>query len=320
MTFQAIVQAQFGFNQAMNERLWTIIKEHLTDAQFVLTVDYSRGSIRNQIVHMANAQHYWLRGLLNMADLPELDAEAYATREAARAVCRQSDNDCLNIVRGLSDADLERIPDVWSLPVWVALLQLAHHSTDHRAQILRALHDFGAPTFEQNFAIYMEKVTPPSVQDVIGHIGAKRTEWDELLRQLPAGQMNQPVLEAWTVRDVIAILTWKERRVAEILENRAVSEVSFGQLPEAEQARILEASRALALPALLDRHQAAHRELLDALRTLSDDDLKAERIDGLPPDEPFWKIIAWGTWWSYPTFSGPLRQLLKENPSRPIFG
>jgi hypothetical protein len=34
--------------------------------------------------------------------------------------------------------------------VWVGLLQNAHHGTDHRAQILRALHDRGAPTFEQN--------------------------------------------------------------------------------------------------------------------------------------------------------------------------
>jgi uncharacterized damage-inducible protein DinB len=313
MISHAMLHALFGFNQAMNERLWAIIMEHLTDAQFEQTDGYSRGSIRSQLLHMADAQHYWLRGLLNVPDLPELDAEDYPTREAARAICQQADQECLKIVRGLNEVDLERIPDGWSLPVWVGLLQLAHHSTDHRAQILRALYGLGAPTFEQNFAIYMENVTPMSIQDLIGHIGIKRAEWDDLLRQVPAGQMDEPLMDAWTVRDSIAILMWKEQQVVEIIRNRAVIEASFSELTVAEQARILEASRALPLPALLDQHQATHREMLDALQTLTDDELNSERIDGLPPEERFWKAIAAATWWSYPSFTGPLRQLLQEN-------
>lgn len=314
MTSQAILQALFGFNQAMNERLWPIIMEHLTNAQFVQTDGYSHGSIRNQLVHMADAQHYWLRGLLNRSDLPELDAEEYPSRQAARTICQQVDRECLNIVRSLSDAQLEQIPDGWSQPVWVGLLQLAQHSIDHRAQILRALHDLGAPTFEQNFAIYMENVTPMSVEDLVGHIGAKRAEWDELLGQVSHSQMNQPLLDAWTVRDAIAILTWKEQRVMEMLRNRAFIEASFGELPAAEQTSILEASRALAPPALLDQHQRTYREMLDALRTLTGEDLNAEEMEGLPPDERLWKAIAWATWWNYPAFSGPLRQML-ENAS-----
>jgi uncharacterized damage-inducible protein DinB len=317
MTSQSMVQALFGFNQAMNERLWTIIMEHLTDAQFVQADGYSRGSIRNQLVHMANAQHYWLRGLLNIRSLPELEAEDYATRAAARSICQQADQDCLDSVRSLSEADLQRIPDGWSLPVWVGLLQLAQHSTDHRAQILRALHDLGAPTFEQNFVIYMENATPVTVQGLIGQIGAKRAEWDDLLRGVPDGQMDQPLLGAWTVRDVIAILTWKEQQVVQIMRTRAVSETSFGQLPEAEQGRILTASRALALPTLLDQHSATHRELLKALQALTEDELNSQDVDGLPPDERFWKAIAGPTWWSYPAFCGPLRQMLQVNAASP---
>jgi uncharacterized damage-inducible protein DinB len=314
MTSSAMVQALFGFNQAMNERLWTIIMEHLTDAQFAQADGYSRGSIRNQLVHMANAEHYWLRGLLNIADLPELEAEDYPTRASARSICQQADQQCLDSVRSLSEADLERMPDGWSLPVWVGLLQLAQHSTDHRAQILRALHDLGAPTFEQNFVIYMENATPVTVQDLIEQIGAKRAEWDDLLRQVPVEQMDQPLLGAWTVRDAIAILNWKEQQVVDIIRKRAVTEASFGQLPEAEQTSILTASRALALPTLLDQHQVTHRELMSALQALTEDELNSEDVDGLPPDERFWKAIAGATWWSYPAFSGPLRQKLDERP------
>lgn len=310
MTSPAMLQALFGFNQSMNNRLWAIILDHLTDAQFTRTNDYSRGSIRNQLLHMANAQYYWLSGLLDLPDLPFLDAQEYPTRQAAREVCRQSDQYILNIVRAMSDADLRRVPDGWSQPVWVALLQLAHHATDHRAQILHALHDLGAPTFEQNFAIYMENVAPMTGRELRGHIAAKRAQWDELLAQMPPEQMDRPAMGAWTARDVVAILTWKEQQVAATIRHHAVIEAGFGELPEAEQAAILQANRALPLPALLDRHHAAHRDLLDALRSLTDDELNAEGIPGFPPDERFWKAVAGPTWWSYPAFSHSLRRLL----------
>lgn len=313
MISQTMVQALFGFNQAMNERLWVILMEHLTDEQFVQTSDYSQGSVRNQIIHMAEAQYYWLRGLLDMPDLPRLEAEAYTTREAARTVCQQADQKILNIVRGLNEADLQRVPDGWSQPVWVGLVQNAQHATDHRAQILRILHDLGVPTFEQNFSDYMENATPMTVDDLIGHIGTKRAEWEEILRLVPPEQMEQPVLDAWSGRDAITILTWKERTMIEIIQNRAFTGLSFGELPEAKQATILEEGRALPLPALLDRHHVTHREMLDALRTLTDDDLNSESIEGLPPDVRLWKVIAVAAWWSYAAFSGPLRELLQEN-------
>lgn len=313
MNSGVVVNGLFGFHQAMNERLWGIIMEHLSDAQFVQDDDYSRGSIRNQLVHMANAQHYWFRAVLNMRDLPELQAEDYGTREAARAICQQVDAECLRRVRGLSEADLERVPDGWSQPVWVALVQVAHHSTDHRAQVLHMLYELGAPTFEQNFAVYMENVTPMSAPELVGHIGAKRAEWEEALQQVSDEQMDQPLLDEWTVRDVVAILTWKEQQVAEIARRRALLETGFGALPQAEQASILEAGRALSLPALLEQHQAAHQEMLQALQTLSDEELNSEEMDGMPPDERFWKMIAGSTWWIYPMFSGVLWWLVRES-------
>lgn len=315
MPSQAMLNALFGFNQVMNERLWAIIMEHLTDEQFAQPDDYSHGSIRNQLVHIANAQYNWLRGLLNVPDLPELDADDYSTREAARIVCQQADQVILNHVRDLSAADLERIPGGWDQPVWAGLLQTSHHGTDHRAQILRTLYDFGAPTFEQNFADYMEYRTPMTVQKVIERIGAKRAEWDDLLRQVPVGQMDQPVLDAWTVRDAIAIINWKERKLLDMIRNRAFVEVSFSELPEAEQGSILDASRALPLPALLEEHQATHRTILDAVRALTEDDLNAENIDGFPPDARFWKAIGVATWWSYPAFTKSLRSLLEGDGS-----
>jgi uncharacterized damage-inducible protein DinB len=310
MNSGTMLQAFFGFNQAMNERLWTIIMGHLTDAQFAQADGYSRGSIRNQIVHMAEAQYYWLRGLLDVAGLPELEAADYPTREAARAVCQQADQKILEVVGGLSEADLERVVEGWGQPVWVGLLQNAQHGTDHRAQILRTLHDLGLPTFEQNFADYMEYLIPMTVQGVIERIGTARGEWDALVRQVSADQIDQPLMDAWTVRDAIAILTWKERRLIEIIQKRVFTGLSFSELAEAERASILEGSQALPLDALIEQHQAAHRAMLEAVRAMSDDDLNSEGMDGMEPDMRFWKAIGAATWWSYPTFAGPLREML----------
>lgn len=308
-----MLNALFGFNQAMNDRLWTIILGHLDDEQFTAEDPYSRGSLRNQLVHMAYAHYYWFRGLLNMTHLPVLDARDYPTREEARAVCQQSDRDVLELVRSLSSDDLQHISDGWSQPVWVALLQLAHHGTDHRSQILRTLHDLGAPTFEQNFAEYMENVIPTTAQDLVQNISARRAEWDALLRQLPHEQMSQPLLGDQTVRDVIAMLSWKEQRVTEMIRTRTLVETIFGRLPATEQTAILETARAEPLPALLEQHHTIHRHMLDALQTLSDEDLNTASFAGLAPDQRLWKAIAGTTWWSYPAFYRPLRRLVAEN-------
>jgi uncharacterized damage-inducible protein DinB len=311
MGLQTMLEALFEFNEAMNERLWAIIMADVTDAQFVAEDDYSQGSIRNQMMHMANAQTYWLRGLLGLSELPVLDAADYGTREAARAVCQEADREILRRVRGLSEAELERVPDRWSQPVWVGLVQNAQHATDHRAQVLRALYGLGAPTFEQNFSDYMEYRTPMTAAALLEHTGRSRAAWDELLRQVPAGEMDKLMLDDWTVRDAVAVVTWSDRQVVALIGMGAIEAVSFGQLPAGEQERILAASRALPLAALLEAHAAAYGEMVAAVRGLSEDALNADGIEGVPPDARLWKVIAVMTWWRYPAFVAGLRRVVE---------
>ena len=54
-------------------------------------------------------------------------------------------------------ADLEETPPGLPVPRWQALLHLANHGTDHRAQMLRILADLGAPTFEQDLLFHVWK-------------------------------------------------------------------------------------------------------------------------------------------------------------------
>jgi uncharacterized damage-inducible protein DinB len=312
MTSLALVRTQFAFNQAMNDNLWNIITAHLTDAQFVQEDRYSRGAIRNQLIHMANAQRYWFGAMLGAAGADDLNPEDYPTRASARHICQQVDQESLDHVNRLTEAELEQTPEIWSQPIWVGLLQMTHHSTDHRSQILRALHDLGAPTFEQNFAVFMEDATPTTAQGLIEHISHARVKWDDTLRKVSADKLDQPVTGTQTVRDIICIQTWTERRLSGIIHNLTMVDPTFNSLPASEQANFLAENRALSPSALLDQHQSAHRDLLAAIHTLTDATLNSADIKGVPSDERFWKIIASLTWWNYPGLSAPLRDLLQR--------
>jgi uncharacterized damage-inducible protein DinB len=61
----------------------------------------------------------------------------------------------LGYVSGLEEQQLEAAVPGMDEPAWQVFAHVANHGTDHRAQILRLLHDLGAPTFSQDFMIYL---------------------------------------------------------------------------------------------------------------------------------------------------------------------
>ena len=84
-----------------------------------------------------------------------LDPADYPTPAAGRTAWEKTAGDLLAYVSGLSQAELEETPPGLPVPRWQALLHLANHGTDHRAQMLRILADLGAPTFEQDLLFHV---------------------------------------------------------------------------------------------------------------------------------------------------------------------
>lgn len=78
----------------------------------------------------------------------------YPDRQSARALWQSTAQDVLDYAAGLTDAALEQTPPGLNEPAWLILLHLLNHGTDHRAQVLHILHDFGALTFDQDLMIY----------------------------------------------------------------------------------------------------------------------------------------------------------------------
>jgi uncharacterized damage-inducible protein DinB len=144
------------YNYASYGRVWDSIAT-LSDEQFVADIDYAHGSLRNQIVHVATVDVRWVRGLTEQPEARafNLDPADYPTRESARTLWDATETEVKAYVTSLTDEDVGRVPQGMGGPVWQVVAHLVNHGTDHRAQILRALHDIGAPTFDQDLVLYL---------------------------------------------------------------------------------------------------------------------------------------------------------------------
>jgi uncharacterized damage-inducible protein DinB len=145
------------------EKVWECI-EQLTDKQFVEDLGYSRGSIRNQVIHMMSATRRWIIRLDGGEMVPHLVYDDFPTRAAVKAKWDEYRAEALAYLSKLTEADLDG-KITWQLPDrgmsaentrWEILLHVANHATDHRAQILALLNQhFGIQTMEQDMLFYL---------------------------------------------------------------------------------------------------------------------------------------------------------------------
>lgn len=150
------IQTMFDYNYALYDRVWASVMT-LTDAQFTQDDPYAHGSVRNQLVHVAVIDTRWVRGLQGdpNARYFDVDPADYPTRETVHAFFQTAAAAAKAYIATLDEAALEQAAPGMPEAQWQVLLHLANHGTDHRAQILRTLHDLGAPTFPQDLIIYL---------------------------------------------------------------------------------------------------------------------------------------------------------------------
>lgn len=150
-----MVRGLVAYNYAFYDKLWDSIAQ-LSDEQFLAEVPYSQGSVRNHMVHIAGVDGRWLRGLKGVPDARSFQpaAEDYATRADARRLWDEVSADFKAYIAALGEDDLAAVPPGMKEPRWQIITQVTNHGTDHRAQLLRLLHDFGAPTFDQDVIMF----------------------------------------------------------------------------------------------------------------------------------------------------------------------
>ena len=150
----------YNYHFAENRKVWEHVAS-LTIEQFTQPIGYSRGSIREQVVHLLDAEDVWfseLRGFQPSDPLAEtVDAD---DRDVIRAHWDRVEENIRAYLVNLEDGFLFTTPitepeEDKNLIVWQVLLHVANHATDHRAQLLRALHDLGMDTKYQDYIFYV---------------------------------------------------------------------------------------------------------------------------------------------------------------------
>lgn len=149
----------YDYHFAENRKIWDEGIRSLSDEQFTRDVNYSRGSVRDQIVHLMSVDDTWFSAL-RATEIPDsLDAAAFNDRDAIRTHWDKVERSMRDYLSALRDDMLFEKPfadgEDKDLILWQVLLQVGTHGTDHRAQILRLLSDLGVKTESQDYIFYV---------------------------------------------------------------------------------------------------------------------------------------------------------------------
>jgi uncharacterized damage-inducible protein DinB len=148
----------YDYHFTENRKIWDSYIPPLSYAQFTQEVDYSHGSVRNQIVHLMNVDDAWFSGLRGVENPEPFNPSAFDDRKIIRAHWDGVEQNMRDYLAKLQDEMLFEKPfadgEDKDLILWQVLLQVANHGTDHRAQILRLLHDLGVKTTSQDYIFY----------------------------------------------------------------------------------------------------------------------------------------------------------------------
>ena len=132
----------------------------LSYEQFTQKIDYSHGSVRSQVVHLMEAEHIWFSELLGVQTIEPFPPADFDDRPLIRLHWDSVEQQMHEYLAKLHDGMLFQRPitnndEDKDLILWQVLIHVVNHATDHRAQLLRILHDFGLKTGPQDYIFYV---------------------------------------------------------------------------------------------------------------------------------------------------------------------
>jgi uncharacterized damage-inducible protein DinB len=149
----------YEYHFAENRKLWQYVTQ-LSYEQFVHDADYSLGSVRSQVVHLMSVEEAWFAELQGILPAEPYQVAEGDDREQIRSCWDQVEQSLRAYLAKLEDDMLFTRPiqepeEDRNLMVWQVLIHVVNHGTDHRAQILRLLHDSGIKTTSQDYIFYV---------------------------------------------------------------------------------------------------------------------------------------------------------------------
>jgi uncharacterized damage-inducible protein DinB len=142
-----------------------------------------------------------------------------------------------------------------------------------------------------------------------------REEWEALLAQVGEEQMLQPgAAGKWSVKDVIAHVTWGEREIAPVMRTHVLAGSELWNLSDDERNEIMyQQNRDRSLHEIMNEEQQAYADLLAAARTLSDEDLNdSHRYKQMPEEWVPWQLYAGNTFKHFHDHMPSIREWLAQ--------
>jgi len=148
----------YDYHFAENRKIWDSYITPLSYEKFTQNANYSRGSVRNQIVHIMSVDEGWFSGLRRVENPSPFPLAASDDRVSIRLHWDRVEQDMRAYLANLQDEMLFEKPfpdgEDKDLILWQVLLHVVNHGTDHRAQLLRLLNDLGVKTGPQDYIFY----------------------------------------------------------------------------------------------------------------------------------------------------------------------
>jgi len=148
----------YDYHFSENRKIWDRYINQLSPEQFMQHVNYSRGSVQDQILHLISCDTVWFSGLRGVEIPEDLKPIDFPDRESIRAhwdTIEQSMRDYLTSLQDDMLFDKPLSGEDKDLILWQVLLHVVNHGTDHRAQLLRLLNDLGVKTESQDYIFYV---------------------------------------------------------------------------------------------------------------------------------------------------------------------
>jgi hypothetical protein len=143
---------------------------------------------------------------------------------------------------------------------------------------------------------------PQTVQELIDLVNADYNTWQSLTEQIEPEKMLEPgVSGEWSLKDVIAHLTWHENEMIGMIKFHAFKGSELWNLITDERNAIIhDENRDKSLDQVLEESKQTHTELMEQMPALSMEDLtNPENFTGMPPDWQPWTILADNTYQHY---------------------
>ncbi|MCP4428379.1 MAG: hypothetical protein GY803_28150 [Chloroflexi bacterium] len=153
----------FDYHIWANNQVWGCL-DSVGAEQFTEDVDYSHGSIQNQLFHLFQTDAYILTMFNKSVPDGNTQKEDYLDATVLRNQWDVVESAMKDALAELTDEQLHGMTPLPKMdgtfvdvPLWEALVSIVNHGTNHRAQILMQLHKLGGKTVEQGFYFYMLK-------------------------------------------------------------------------------------------------------------------------------------------------------------------